>query len=171
MRQTNGPKLAFSARLQCCRKGRFRTAQLAVPNQFLSNSGAIANLAEREGFEPSERLRAQRFSRPPRSTTPAPLRKGRVCSTNFEKQKTTESGRALGESRAFGPGGRRGQAGNPRLRRRRVGGYLRTPRNAISPLSSASRAALSVHFMCVISSLFAGRSRPASTTVRRPRAT
>ena len=31
-------------------------------------------LAEREGFEPSERLRAQRFSRPPRSTTPAPLR-------------------------------------------------------------------------------------------------
>ncbi len=34
-------------------------------------------MAEREGFEPSERLRAQRFSRPPRSTTPAPLRKGR----------------------------------------------------------------------------------------------
>ncbi len=31
-------------------------------------------VAEREGFEPSERLRAQRFSRPPRSTTPAPLR-------------------------------------------------------------------------------------------------
>ncbi len=33
-----------------------------------------AAMAEREGFEPSERLRAQRFSRPPRSTTPAPLR-------------------------------------------------------------------------------------------------
>src|SRR3569623_2325903 len=31
-------------------------------------------MAEREGFEPSEPLRAQRFSRPPRSTTPAPLR-------------------------------------------------------------------------------------------------
>ena len=31
-------------------------------------------MAEREGFEPSVRLRAQRFSRPPRSTTPAPLR-------------------------------------------------------------------------------------------------
>ena len=30
-------------------------------------------LAEREGFEPSVRLRAQRFSRPPRSTTPASL--------------------------------------------------------------------------------------------------
>src|SRR5919107_2159754 len=29
--------------------------------------------AEGEGFEPSVRLRAQRFSRPPRSTTPAPL--------------------------------------------------------------------------------------------------
>ena len=33
-------------------------------------------MAEREGFEPSVRLRAQRFSRPPRSTTPAPLRRG-----------------------------------------------------------------------------------------------
>ena len=33
-------------------------------------------MAEREGFEPSEPLRAQRFSRPPRSTTPAPLRRG-----------------------------------------------------------------------------------------------
>ena len=31
-------------------------------------------MAEREGFEPSVPLRAQRFSRPPRSTTPAPLR-------------------------------------------------------------------------------------------------
>ena len=30
-------------------------------------------MAERQGFEPWERLRAQRFSRPPRSTTPAPL--------------------------------------------------------------------------------------------------
>ncbi len=30
-------------------------------------------LAEREGFEPSVPLRVQRFSRPPRSTTPAPL--------------------------------------------------------------------------------------------------
>ena len=31
-------------------------------------------MAEREGFEPSVHLRVQRFSRPPRSTTPAPLR-------------------------------------------------------------------------------------------------
>ncbi len=30
--------------------------------------------AEREGFEPSVPLRVQRFSRPSRSTTPAPLR-------------------------------------------------------------------------------------------------
>ena len=29
--------------------------------------------AEREGFEPSVPVKAQRFSRPPRSTTPAPL--------------------------------------------------------------------------------------------------
>src|SRR5690606_25621028 len=32
-------------------------------------------MAEGEGFEPSVRLRAQRFSRPSRSATPAPLRK------------------------------------------------------------------------------------------------
>ena len=32
-------------------------------------------MAEREGFEPSVGLRPQRFSRPSRSTTPAPLRK------------------------------------------------------------------------------------------------
>ena len=33
-------------------------------------------MAERVGFEPTVPLRAQRFSRPPRSTTPAPLRRG-----------------------------------------------------------------------------------------------
>jgi hypothetical protein len=33
-------------------------------------------MAERQGFEPWERLRAQRFSRPPRSTAPASLRCG-----------------------------------------------------------------------------------------------
>ena len=37
-------------------------------------AASSGDMAEREGFEPSERLRAQRFSRPPRSTTPAPLR-------------------------------------------------------------------------------------------------
>src|SRR5690625_7265326 len=31
-------------------------------------------MAERVGFEPTVRSRAQRFSRPPRSTAPAPLR-------------------------------------------------------------------------------------------------
>jgi ribose transport system substrate-binding protein len=36
------------------------------------------NLAERVGFEPTVRLHAQRFSRPSRSTTPAPLRM-RLC--------------------------------------------------------------------------------------------
>ena len=30
-------------------------------------------MAERVGFEPTDRLHGQRFSRPPRSTTPAPL--------------------------------------------------------------------------------------------------
>ena len=35
-------------------------------------------MAERQGFEPWEPVKAQRFSRPPRSTTPAPLRIGVV---------------------------------------------------------------------------------------------
>ena len=33
----------------------------------------LGEMAEREGFEPSVGLRPQRFSRPSRSTTPAPL--------------------------------------------------------------------------------------------------
>jgi hypothetical protein len=37
-----------------------------------------AAMAERQGFEPWVDLRPQRFSRPPRSTTPAPLRGGRA---------------------------------------------------------------------------------------------
>ena len=36
---------------------------------------ALVSVAEGVGFEPTVRSRAQRFSRPPRSTTPAPLRK------------------------------------------------------------------------------------------------
>ncbi len=32
------------------------------------------SMAEREGFEPPERVNAQRFSRPPLSTTQPPLR-------------------------------------------------------------------------------------------------
>ncbi len=36
-------------------------------------------MAERQGFEPWVPVKAQRFSRPPRSTTPAPLRAGLAC--------------------------------------------------------------------------------------------
>ena len=44
-------------------------------------------VAERQGFEPWEGLHPQRFSRPPRSTTPAPLRGGLVGAfrSNFRK--------------------------------------------------------------------------------------
>ncbi len=50
-----------------------------VLNQDVMHDVALAgnmvhkSSAEREGFEPSVPLRVQRFSRPPRSTTPAPL--------------------------------------------------------------------------------------------------
>ena len=65
---------------------RARTADPYVANVVLSQLSYIptlirdfrsrrrgAGLAERQGFEPWEHFRAQRFSRPPRSTTPAPL--------------------------------------------------------------------------------------------------
>ena len=45
------------------------------PPGGLCTSTTPASLAEREGFEPSEALRPQRFSRPPRSTAPASLRR------------------------------------------------------------------------------------------------
>ncbi len=67
-------KLVFCERLQYSRKSGFRTPQVSVPFKLLADSSLRNKMAEREGFEPSERLRAQRFSRPPRSTTPAPLR-------------------------------------------------------------------------------------------------
>ncbi len=71
-------KLVFAAPLPYARNQGFRTAKTTSPFKVLAalNDEEI-EMAEREGFEPSERLRAQRFSRPPRSTTPAPLRKTR----------------------------------------------------------------------------------------------
>ena len=47
------------------------TAGLIFAGNYQINRG---KMAERVGFEPTEPLQAQRFSRPPRSTTPAPLR-------------------------------------------------------------------------------------------------
>ncbi len=75
-------KLTFAKRLAYARQGGFRTAEPSLPFQIIQglkdqrevNFNSDSMLAEREGFEPSERLHAQRFSRPPRSTTPAPLR-------------------------------------------------------------------------------------------------
>ena len=46
-------------------------------------------MAEREGFEPSVRSRAQRFSRPPRSTTPASLRGRRRSRPAANARETT----------------------------------------------------------------------------------
>jgi hypothetical protein len=43
-----------------------------------SSDDLKASLAERVGFEPTVRLHAQRFSRPPRSATLAPLRGARL---------------------------------------------------------------------------------------------
>jgi integrase len=48
-----------------------RLAEAAIARTTTARAG---RMAEGEGFEPSVRSRAQRFSRPPRSTAPAPLR-------------------------------------------------------------------------------------------------
>jgi hypothetical protein len=80
-------QLTVPYRAQCCR-GEIRLLSadgsepsVRSPNHALVKAVAPAVttrardcLAEGEGFEPSVRLPVQRFSRPPRSTTPAPLR-------------------------------------------------------------------------------------------------
>ncbi len=55
--------------------GYYRVSLCEKPN--------LDQLAERQGFEPWELVRAQRFSRPPHSTTLAPLHK--VYLTNCSK--------------------------------------------------------------------------------------
>src|SRR5690606_33461427 len=67
-------------------------------------------MAEREGFEPSVRLPAQRFSRPPRSTTPAPLRKARL----------SRSGRNIAMARAKNKKKLAGHAGTRQGRSKRA---------------------------------------------------
>ncbi len=68
-------KLVFAAPLPYARNQGFRTAKTTSPFKVLGALGdEEKEMAERQGFEPWEGLRPQRFSRPPRSTTPAPLR-------------------------------------------------------------------------------------------------
>ena len=70
-------KLTFSEPLIYHRNQGFRTPKTSY---IFSMLGAIQTgvkvMAERQGFEPWERSHAQRFSRPPHSTTLAPLREG-----------------------------------------------------------------------------------------------
>ncbi len=68
-------KLVFAERLPYHRNEGFRTAKTTLPFKVLGDvSSSKKPMAEREGFEPSVCLRTQRFSRPPHSTTLAPLR-------------------------------------------------------------------------------------------------
>lgn len=70
-------RLVFSGPLEYQRNEGFRTPETSsVFNTIRRIEMPKGKLAEREGFEPSERLRAQRFSRPSYSTTLAPLRRG-----------------------------------------------------------------------------------------------
>ena len=69
-------RLTLNSHLEYDWNGFLRTADLSLPFKALeSGADREKQLAERVGFEPTVRLPAQRFSRPPRSTTPAPLRR------------------------------------------------------------------------------------------------
>ncbi len=75
-------KLAFADRMTYSRKEGLRTPKTTTPFKALEGfCGDGCKMAERQGFEPWVGLHPQRFSRPPRSTTPAPLRGGleRAC--------------------------------------------------------------------------------------------
>ena len=68
-------RLAFSQRIAYCRNQGLRTPKTTLPFKVLARiQQGECKMAERQGFEPWEPVKAQRFSRPPRSTTPAPLR-------------------------------------------------------------------------------------------------
>lgn len=70
-------KLVFEAPIPYHREKGFRTAKTTLPFKALDDlDDDSEKVAERQGFEPWVGLHPQRFSRPPRSTTPAPLRGG-----------------------------------------------------------------------------------------------
>ena len=56
---------------------------LLTPADVCEKTSYFNDLAERKGFEPLDLVKGQRFSRPPRSTTPAPLRKRASYSTTI----------------------------------------------------------------------------------------
>ena len=89
-------------------------------------------LAEREGFEPSVRLPVQRFSRPSRSTTPAPLR--RRCpysgARNIQRGSPAHKGEPDGDDRH--PRGRRTVRIYPLLTKGRLTIPLRAARRPTS---------------------------------------
>ena len=67
-------KLCFAETPRYCRERGFSNPEKSIPFRLLEGiSGDGSLMAERQGFEPWVLARAQRFSRPPRSTTPAPL--------------------------------------------------------------------------------------------------
>lgn len=68
-------KLTFVERISYCQKTGLRTPKTTLPFKVLEGfTGQNSEMAERQGFEPWDPVKGQRFSRPPRSTTPPPLR-------------------------------------------------------------------------------------------------
>ena len=51
----------------------FQACSFGLSDTSPRRSSVFKELAERKGFEPLDLVKGQRFSRPPRSTTPAPL--------------------------------------------------------------------------------------------------
>ncbi len=88
-RPANRGQASTIKRLRISRRGLARTRAPRRPlpgcprESGERRRGSRRIVAERVGFEPTDRLRGQRFSRPPRSTTPAPLLRFTVHSMSF----------------------------------------------------------------------------------------
>ncbi len=73
-RRERSMRLSEEARSEASQRNPTRPLRLRAQKSHTRTCGD-GQLAEGEGFEPPVRLPAQRFSRPPRSTTPASLRR------------------------------------------------------------------------------------------------
>ena len=88
-------KLAFADRISYCRKTGLRTPKTTLPFKVLEAMNAKkCSMAGRQGFEPWGRSHAQRFSRPPHSTTLPPPRCGSGAGCKTRGPRWQEGARA-----------------------------------------------------------------------------
>ena len=91
-RRERSMRLSEEARSEASQRNPTRPLRLRAQKSHTRTCGD-GQLAEGEGFEPPVRLPAQRFSRPPRSTTPASLRRVETVVTGCGVSKGSNRGR------------------------------------------------------------------------------